>query len=54
MTPRSLKTRTAHTLKWSLVDRISTQVLYAVTGIVLARALSPSDFGLVGDRKSVV
>lgn len=48
MTPRSLKTRTAHTLKWSLVDRISTQVLYAVTGIVLARALSPSDFGLVG------
>lgn len=31
-----------------MVDKISTQVLYAVTGIVLARVLSPADFGLVG------
>lgn len=30
------------------MDRVSTQVLYAVTGIVLARQLSPSDFGIVG------
>ena len=44
----SLKTRTAKTLKWNLIDRLSSQVLYAVTGIVLARLLSPDDFGLVG------
>lgn len=53
---RELKTRTAHSLKWNLIDRVATQVLYAVTGVVLARELSQEDFGLVGalDRKSVV
>ena len=30
------------------IDRISTQVLYAVTGVVLANVLSKDDFGLVG------
>ena len=44
----SLKSRTAGTLKWNVVDRVSTQVLYAVTGIVLARVLSQEAFGLVG------
>lgn len=43
----SLKTRTARTLKWNVIDRVSSQVLYAVTGVVLARLLSVSDFGLV-------
>lgn len=45
---RNLKQRTAGSLKWNLVDRLSTQVLYAVTGIVLARLLDQEDFGLVG------
>ncbi len=45
---RNLKQRTAGSLKWNLVDRLSTQVLYAITGIVLARLLSEEDFGLVG------
>ena len=45
---KSLKTRTAGSLKWNLIDRFSTQILYAVTGIVLARLLSQEDFGLVG------
>lgn len=45
---KSLKHRTAGSLKWNLVDRLAGQVLYAVTGIVLARMLSPDDFGLVG------
>lgn len=31
-----------------MIDRVSTQILYAVTGIVLARELSQDDFGLVG------
>lgn len=44
----SLKTKTARTVKWNLIDRIGSQVLYAVTGIVLARQLSQEAFGLVG------
>lgn len=43
-----LKDKTAKTLKWNLIDRLSTQLLYAITGIVLARMLSQEDFGLVG------
>ncbi len=44
----SLKLKTARTLKWNTVDKLSQQVLYAVTGIVLANILSQEDFGLVG------
>lgn len=43
-----LKLRTARTMKWNMIDRLSQQVLYAVTGIVLARELTQADFGLVG------
>ena len=43
-----LKLRTARTIKWNAIDRISSQVVYAVTGIVLARVLTQEDFGLVG------
>ena len=48
MTDSSLKLKTARSLKWNLIDRVSTQILYAITGIVLARELSQEDFGLVG------
>lgn len=48
MAEPTLKSRTAGTLKWNLIDRLASQVLYAVTGIVLARLLSTEDFGLVG------
>lgn len=44
----SLKERAARSLGWNVVDRLGTQVLYAVTGIVLARLLSQEAFGLVG------
>lgn len=44
----TMRTRVAGTLKWNILDRVLTQVLYAVTGIVLARVLSEADFGLVG------
>lgn len=44
----SLKLRTARTLKWNTIDRVSSQVIYAVTGVVLANLLSKEDFGLVG------
>ncbi len=43
-----MKLRTARTIKWNVIDRVLSQVLYAVTGIVLARILSQEDFGLVG------
>lgn len=43
-----LKLKTARTLKWNTFDRLSSQVLYAVTGIVLANLLSQEEFGLVG------
>ena len=48
MSEDNLKLRTARTLKWNVIDRVLQQVLYAVTGIVLARELSQADFGLVG------
>lgn len=44
----SLKLRTARTLKWNTIDRVSSQVLYGVVGIVLANVVPKSDFGLVG------
>lgn len=47
-TGENLKTRTARSLKWNMIDRVASQVLYAVTGIILARELSQEDFGLVG------
>lgn len=43
-----LKLKTARTLKWNTIDKFSSQVLYAVTGIVLANVLSAEDFGLAG------
>lgn len=43
-----LKERTAKTLKWNTIDRVATQVLYGLSGIVLAIILSKEDFGLVG------
>lgn len=44
----TLKLSVARTLKWNVIDRLSSQVLYAVTGVVLARQLSEEEFGLVG------
>ncbi|MDE6741697.1 MAG: lipopolysaccharide biosynthesis protein [Muribaculaceae bacterium] len=43
-----LKDKTARTLKWNTIDRVATQVLYGLSGIVLAIILSKEDFGLVG------
>lgn len=48
MEEQNLKLRTARTLKWNTVDRLSSQVLYAVVGVVLANVVSKADFGLVG------
>ncbi|MDE5801253.1 MAG: oligosaccharide flippase family protein, partial [Paramuribaculum sp.] len=45
---RQMKMRVAGTLKWNMFDKLSTQVLYAITGVILARVLSQADFGLIG------
>lgn len=33
---------------WSFVERLSTQIVSFVIGIILARLLSPHDYGVVG------
>lgn len=33
---------------WSLIERLSSQVISFLLGIVLARLLSPGDYGIVG------
>lgn len=43
-----LKLKVARTLKWNVIDRVASQVLYAVTGVVLANMLTQEEFGLVG------
>lgn len=43
-----LKLLTARTLKWNAIDRVASQVLYAVVGIVLANILTKEEFGLIG------
>lgn len=48
MAEESLKTRTARTIKWNVIDRVASQILYGITGVVLARLLSTEEFGLVG------
>lgn len=45
---KQMKQRVARTLKWNVIDKFSTQILYGVTGVILARVLSEADFGLVG------
>lgn len=48
MEKSSLKLRTAHSFKWNTIDKISTQLIYAISGIVLANNVSKADFGIVG------
>lgn len=43
-----LKNKTARGLGWGLVNNGSTQLLNLVFGIVLARLLTPADYGIVG------
>ena len=43
-----LKVKVARTIKWTVIDKLSVQVLYAITGVVLALKLTQADFGLVG------
>lgn len=44
----SLKQKTISGLSWSFVDQIGNLGIYFIVGIVLARLLSPREFGLIG------
>ena len=33
---------------WSFVERLSTEIMTFVIGVLLARLLSPSDYGIIG------
>lgn len=44
----SLKEKTLHGLSWSFLDNLANQGIKFITGIVLARILSPREFGLIG------
>jgi O-antigen/teichoic acid export membrane protein len=44
----NLKNKMLGALAWSSVDRVAQQGTQAIIGIILARLLSPSDYGLMG------
>lgn len=44
----NLKKKTVNALKWSAVDRFGQQAVQFFIGILLARLLSPEDYGLIG------
>lgn len=43
-----LKRLTARSVKWNMIDRVASILLYTLIGIVLARELDSTEFGLVG------
>ena len=45
---KSLKQKAITGLTWSFIDSFANQVVQFIVGIVLARILSPYDFGLLG------
>jgi len=44
----SLKQRTVSGLVWSFIDTIAGQGITFIVGIILARILTPREFGLIG------
>ena len=46
--PQPLKERTENSLFWSLLNNGTLQVLNILFGVVLARLLTPGDYGIVG------
>ncbi|MEA4840507.1 MAG: lipopolysaccharide biosynthesis protein [Bacteroidales bacterium] len=45
---KTLKEKTTSALIWSFIDKFGQQIIYIITGIVLGRILSPTDYGLLG------
>jgi teichuronic acid exporter len=45
---KTLKQKAAHGVVWSAVERFSAQGVQFVLGLILARLLTPEDYGLIG------
>lgn len=43
-----IKKNTIRGIKWSAIERFSVQIVQFIIGLILARILSPADFGLIG------
>lgn len=43
----NLKTKTTKGIAWSFIDKFGQQFLYLFSGIIMARIISPDDYGLV-------
>ena len=41
----SVKQQTITSAKWNFIDRIATQGIHFLLGIIMARFLAPSDYG---------
>ena len=48
MAEQSLKNKTVKGVAWSAVDNVSQHVVTFVVSVVLARLLTPDDYGLIG------
>jgi O-antigen/teichoic acid export membrane protein len=48
MTEDSLKTKTVKGVTWSTIDNVAGYAVTFIVGIILARLLSPEDYGLLG------
>lgn len=48
MASQSLKDKTVKGVVWSAIERLSVQILFFVITIVMARQLTPHDYGLIG------
>ena len=44
----NLKSETISGVKWTALEKFSTQIVNFLLGLLLARLLSPSDFGTIG------
>ncbi|PWK21120.1 O-antigen/teichoic acid export membrane protein [Maribacter polysiphoniae] len=44
----SLSTKMFHGMAWSAIERISVQAVQFILGIILARILSPKEYGIIG------
>ncbi len=48
MTSETIAKKVKHGIKWQFVTNIFGQIIYFVNGVILARILSPKDFGIYG------
>ena len=48
MSEQGLKDKTVNAVGWSAVDNVAQYAVSFIVGIVLARLLTPDDYGLIG------